>query len=552
MPDHQLLEHRSWRWLLTACAVASVVPLWCARFLPFSDMPEQVAVIATLRHYWDASWNVRGEYVVALGQSQYLLYHVVAALLSVVTDSAELANRILLTLTGLAFPCALRSLLRAFGRDPRLALFGVPAFWSRPLTMGFVPYVVSVPVVLWALALAVRQAESPTRRRAIGLCAVSVALFYLHANAYVLFLLGAFGVLGGHAIQRIWRMELGARKARALAETRALLRMSVWVLPSAICATAWTLRGAIAPQLEEHQVLYVPLRYLLAEFPRWSHDIWRSHWDEGCAIVVWTAFAVLLVQRGARQQRGRAWIAAIPFACAVLTYLALPYSVGVGVMLNVRVAVFVAVLAPLLLDTVRGTRATVPLLAVACANLVLAGDAAYEVHRVETDELGDVDRLLLRMEPDTRVVTLPFHLSSHHTHWAPWTFFGSYARSRHGGIAGFSFSEISHWPIHYREEIAPPKKSVFWTFDACRFRNEVDGRYYDYVLARGDVDPFRDAPPGPRWRKVDSERDFTLYAKVPGENPAWIVDDGGPCESRRSLEANALTSQRRDGLRAAP
>jgi hypothetical protein len=72
------------------------------------------------------------------------------------------------------------------------------------------------------------------------------------------------------------------------------------------------------------------------------------------------------------------------------------------------------------------------------------------------------------------------------------------------------------------------------------YRNEVDGRYYDYVLTRGNVDPFRDAPPGPRWRATVHEKEWTLWEKIPGaENPAWTVQDRGPCESRRTLEAMA-------------
>jgi hypothetical protein len=41
---------RRWTSALRLAALASVVPLWLARLLPFSDMPEQIAVMATLRH----------------------------------------------------------------------------------------------------------------------------------------------------------------------------------------------------------------------------------------------------------------------------------------------------------------------------------------------------------------------------------------------------------------------------------------------------------------------------------------------------------------------
>ncbi len=534
---------RFFRALFWVTTLASVVPLWCAEFLPFSDMPEQIAVIGTLRHLWDPNWHVEREYVVAFGQSQYLLYHVIGALLSCVTGSAELANRLLLTIVGIAFPLSLRSLLRALGRDERLAIFGVPAFWSRPLTMGFVPYVASVPAVLFGLALVVHELHAPSRRRGVGLAVLSVALFYLHANAYVLFLLGAGGFAFVFHGADVLAAQRGARLAAARAALVRTLRSLLFTVPSLGLSAAWTLHGALTASIRHDEVVYVPFKKLVGELPAWSHDIWQSHVDEGCAAVVWAAFAVLLLQRGdsAEEKRGarRRAMAFVPLACAAVAYVLLPYSVGVGVMLNLRVAVFVAIFAPLVLETRRGWASSVPILAAGAASLVLAADAAYEVRAVEREEVGALDRLLDRMPTDTRLLTLPFHLTSPHTHWAPWTFVGSYQRSRRGGIASFSFSELAHWPVHYREEAAPPKKSVFWTFDSCLYRNEIDGRYYDYVLARGNVDPFRDAPPGPVWRRVDAERDFVLYAKTGEENPRWTIDDAGPCESRRSLERAA-------------
>jgi hypothetical protein len=533
MPARQPLSaaarERPWRAALLLSAVASVVPLWSAHFLPFSDLPEQIAVIATLRHWFDPAWHAREIYSLAFGKSQYVLYHVAGALLSAVTNDAERSNRLLLTAAGLSLPYALRSLLRSLERDERLALFAAPAFWSRPLLMGFAPYVASLPAVTWGLALATRQARTPTRGRAAGLALLAIALFYLHGDAYVLFAVGALAL----------RLALGTRRRPLASAARDLL----WLAPSAAMAGAWAVYGSVGfggASLRDSasQVRYMPLGELAKELPRWSFDIWQTHVDECCAAALWAAFAVLALRRpapGAGRPLARS--AAVPFLCAAVAYVALPYRIGAGVMLNVRLAVFLALFAPLLLEPARGRVATACLSLVLCAGLVNAGYAAYEVRRIERAELGAIDRLIDRVPPDARVLTLPFHATSPHTHWAPWTFLGSYARARRGGVASFSFTELSHWPLHYRPEAAPPPKPLFWTFDACAFRNETDGAYYDYVLARGNVDPFRDAPPGPRWRKIDEEREFVLFAKVAGEaNPRWEVDDGGPCESRWSLE----------------
>ena len=78
-------------------------------------------------------------------------------------------------------------LSRALGADERLALFGVPLFWSQSLLIGFFNYVAALPLLLWALAVAVREAEAPRPARTALLAAASVALFYMHLSAFLLF-----------------------------------------------------------------------------------------------------------------------------------------------------------------------------------------------------------------------------------------------------------------------------------------------------------------------------------------------------------------------------
>lgn len=528
-------QERAFRVALAVAAVACVVPLWSVKLLPFCDMPEQIAVIATLRHWNDAAWS--GSYVLDVGKSQYVLYHLVGALLAVPLGSAELANLVLLSAVGVGTPYAFRSLLRALGRDERLALFAVPVFWSRPLVMGFLPYVASMPVVAYGLALAVRQGEAPSRKRAAGLAVLAIALFFLHVDPFLLFVLAA-GLMRVVVGVRDIAQSDGRRGAAIVRSLVLTARSLAWLLPSLVVAATWAVLGSLRGSVDQHHVSFMGLSQLVREFPAWSHDVWRSHVDEACSIVVWTAFAVLVVQRGiGGQDRWRAAVAGAPFVAAILTYFALPYSVGAASMLNVRIAVFVALFAPLLVERIDGLRGAVPLGAVAVASLVLSGDALHEVRRIESEEVGRMSSVLDRIPAGSKVLTLPFHVTSPRTHWAPWTFIGAYARSRRGGVSSFSFTELPHWPIHYRASAEPPSKPIFWTFNACGYRNDVDGNYYDFVVVRGNVDPFRDAPPGPVFRRLDADREFVLYERVPGAtNPAWSVPDRGPCESRKSLE----------------
>ncbi|MDB4996819.1 MAG: hypothetical protein JWM74_4251, partial [Myxococcaceae bacterium] len=332
-----------WRWALRGTAAATVIPLWVPRFLPFTDLPEHVAAISTLAHWFDPAFRFQEHYTLAIGKSQYLLYHLVGALLALATGSAETGNLVLLTLVGIGFPYAMRSLLLALGKDSRIALLACPAFYSRPLVVGFLPYVAAAPVVLYALSLVVRQAGSPSRRRAVGLSVVAVALFYLHVNAFVLFVLVAAcftWLLAAPAPSKETRL------AQVLAKVARSTVQMVWLAPAAIAAGTWALHGELAMGKstsirDQGQIVYLPRAEIVHEFPIWAHDVWHSHTDEWTACGFWALVVWLAFQRGSDAERGRDTLVAwTPFACTAVFYLALPFQVGAGAMLNVRLALF--------------------------------------------------------------------------------------------------------------------------------------------------------------------------------------------------------------------
>jgi len=82
---------------------------------------------------------------VAFGHSQYLLFHAVGALIARVVGDAVLANKLLFAVVAVMWPVSVRALLRALGRDERLAIFAAMVFWNRATIVGLEPYVASYP-----------------------------------------------------------------------------------------------------------------------------------------------------------------------------------------------------------------------------------------------------------------------------------------------------------------------------------------------------------------------------------------------------------------------
>lgn len=512
------------RAVLAVAAALACAPLFCARHLPMSDLPEHVATMATLRHWNDAAWAGRDFFEIAgIAETPYWLYHVTGAALSVVMGSAERANLALLVAVGLAYPYALRSLLRALGRDERLALFGCALFWTQNLTVGLLNFVASVPLVLFGLALAVRQAEAPSRRRALALSGVCVAILYLHLSAFLLFV--------AQAVLVTWLLPapVSVERVRAelIARVRSLPLRLVWFAPAGVCAAVVFAAGragasSSASASASSGVHFTPRLELLRKLPAWLFDCFASRVDDVLGWGLVAALVVLVV--GSRRsaspaERWRSRCAEVLFGVAVVAYAVMPASVGAyAFLLDVRMSVFVALFAVLLPRPHGDLRGSVPLALAGALSVALSLNAMREVRAFEREEVGAYDELLQRMPHGHRLLSLNFEPRSRHVNANPFGYFGSYYRARYGGVASFSFNEIPHWPVHYRPDMRPPGQranEVSWG-NPCMFRNARDGQYFDFLLVHGERDPIADGPAGPVWELIGSSRAFHLYRRSPG------------------------------------
>ncbi len=521
-------EARLWKALFYVVTFASAIPFFVVRYLPFCDLPEHVAAISVLERSLVAPHEVTS-YVVAFGSSQYFLYHATGALLMFVTRDAVLANQILIALVAIAWPLSFRSLLRAAGRDERLALFAPMALWSRALLVGFLPFVASLPIAFFAIALVLRQLAAFSLRRAILLAVVATALFYTHVSAYLVFAFIAF------ACSIVVHLRARVRSFVAIAKVTTPLG------PSALCAFAWYLRGSLgqAPAAPaDADVGSMGLVRSLKALPVWTFDVWHSNVDRACAVFWWLAVAMLLAftlrrrsdePSDALRVRLLAWV---PFAAALLVFLATPFRIGPAAMLNVRLAPFVVLLFLLPLDGRGLTRrlARLPFAVAALVSLVTIANASSEIRATSDEVLGDrIDEVLGAMRPGTRVATLAADPSSEHTAFWPYAFMGSYHVTRGGSVASFSFAQMAHWPIHYAPGAEPPPHRAFWLFRPCEYRFEDDGAYFDYVLVSGSLPRFVDGVPGPPFVPVARSGRFTLYEKVAGPPPPPEPSFVGPC-----------------------
>jgi hypothetical protein len=503
---------RAWTLLFWLTALAASTPLVAVRHPPFTDLPEHVAAIATLARLLGGGGDA--PYEVALGQSQYFLYHLIGAVMTRLVGDAVTAHRALLGVVALLWPLSLRALLRALGRDERIAVFGAMLVYNRALLIGFLPFVASVPLAVFGLVLLVRQLTAPRVGRAALLSALATASFFTHVSSFLLFVACAGGLAVAHGV-----------KERSLATS---LKSLLPLVPSLAALAMWWQKTTLVDPDYQEQVRRIPIEASLAAMPLWTFDLWQSHVDEICAVIWWTSFGTILASSLRRDVTTAGAFALVPFACAAILFVATPHYVGMTGFLGLRLAPVVVLFALLGLARVETRLGSIALLAGSIAGIITAVNAGFEMRRIEREHVGDLDALLSHAAPGSRLATLNFETTSRRTPLWPYVFAGSYHRARAGGVASYSFTEMAHWPIHYRQGSAPPRRRPFWIYTPCVYRYRADGEYYDYVLVQGRRDPFAEPVPGPTFVPVARSRTLTLYAKTDGPSDD-VSPDRGPC-----------------------
>jgi hypothetical protein len=128
-------------------------------------------------------------------------------------------------------------------------------------------------------------------------------------------------------------------------------------------------------------------------------------------------------------------------------------------------------------------------------------------------EVGPFDEVLAQAKPGRRLIGIIYEQNSRYAKFSAFLHYASYYRARLGGVSSFSFAELPQSPLRYRPETAPPRHPAGWEWHTNAYRNDVDGRYYDYVLIHGLVDPFAARPAGPIFRLVIRRGSWALYEK---------------------------------------
>ena len=464
----------------------ATLPLWLTEHPPIQDWPQHLAAIRVMHSFSDPAFGFQSYFVLEPSQTQYLSVYFVAHLLSFLVGVPAAAKCVLgAAIVGL--PYGIRALARAVDRSPWVGLLAVPLSYSTHHILGFLNFVAALPLMFWALALAVRASRSSSQW-ANWLCAAVLALcFYTHIIPFAFAFLGVALV----SLQRPWAS------------------MRRWLLPLAsvaLAATPWLIGSPAAHSLAQlfrmkaggGKPAYDSFSVALKGLSRWLIDIWRDDWDYWLlmwwllALAIW-ALAGLIQPRSLRKSEATE-ASAVPSQAprlallpvlAALGYFVCPSSYDWIWPINGRFPLLALLLAiPLL----RPGRLSVQIgvqLGNAVIVLVMVVHVSLSFLRFERDEALGLQDAMAQIPPRQRVAGLMFEPGSRVVEFAPFLHSVAYYQQARGGAVMFTFADFPQSIFRFRDDNRPPRVPPRWEWLAYRVDPDRDLSWYDWILARG-------------------------------------------------------------------
>ena len=371
-------------WLFIVLAFVATAPAWIVKYPPIQDMPFHLACIRVLHSFSDPAYGFEDNFVLKLGNTQYVLYYLVAGFLANFVGVVN-ANIVLLGCYLGGTPLALRDLLRALGKDERLAILIIPLLINVMFMLGLLPFVMGIPVMFWALAVSVRWFEKPTRNRGILLAVLAVVLFHLHVFPFAV-----FGI--GFAVMFPW-----SKPAR-------LIEYGLPTVPALLFALRWMFftdagrlsAGALKPGPGDH---VQPLSSAIPGAFQWLTDVFHDTSDE----LILVAFAVVAIlalglsagDRDKSKPAARAY-ALLPLAC-IYFYFTLGEGHGYIWLISQRFPILVLMTGIPLLRMPRGARGVLVTAAAVGVALASTYNACKHFITFQLEEVGDIDDAIAAM-----------------------------------------------------------------------------------------------------------------------------------------------------------
>ena len=574
MPQHPAPERYRGTFFALAGALTllGILPIWVTDILPVVDVGSHLHLIRIL-HEYGSSELLQRHYVKVDAIVPYLTYYKAVDLLAYLAP-IETANRIVLSVVVAAIPWSAYALIRRAGHD-RWLLFGVLPWMLNPdFFMGFLNFLLSIPLFLWLLWAhlgLLRKATWGGAALVAGLlCLMATTHYLLWAVALVLLPLLAL-VHGGRSG---WLRGLGWPLREVLLGLPSVGVLLPWFLTYFVLADGvatsdqvanaaqgglWTRLGSVYSG--EHLGPVENLRQLFdqmfdaidapaapANLLQRKGELISTLWLAG--FLLWLVGAARSASpatdaghaegagTGRSTQRpaisGTSYLGWVLLLCAA-AYFVLPKHMVRPIWLwgvNFRLAEVLAILAVVALPlrplaAAAGVRGRVwvgsGLLFVSACWLPIATMESFLLARTE---FGDIRHALATIPSGQKVLVLRRKLLSKHMKYTIFNNITEYYAVLVGGYVPYSFADTSSKPFVVNRKHAVPAPP--WDSPDA-FSWEAHGRYYDYVVLFSEAgaarESYEDQLPA-TLTPVYQRAPWRVYRNpAPARWPEWTPDE---------------------------
>jgi hypothetical protein len=464
--------------LVTAWVIA---PLWAVQRPPIQDLPQHVAAIRVIGDFGTTELRFQEYFELSIFRTQYVSVYLLAWLLSLVT-SPLIAAKLVLSLGLVTTPLCLGWLLRSLRAHPLLAWVSLPVLVNVHVLLGFINFVVAIPLMLAGLGLCVEGVRRHSLRPFVGVGVVGFLAFYTHVIPFGLLCLGGLLIVVGGS----WRDRLHG----ALALVPAGLASLLWLATSPSGKEVSRLWSNHAPKASP--AIYAAPKEALAEWTDWLGGVLTGEADEH-RTVLWIALLVVSVVCAALSNThakeapdqattwGRRALAALVVVC-IAGYFLLPTSFSFMWPISRRFALLAVLL---VIPAIGAASASVRFVAVA-GSLFLAFSGARDqteaFRRFEARSYQGLDQLLARIDQGRRVAGLIFGTNVPEVRFSPLLHAVGWVQAARGGAVMFTFAEFPQSPFVWRPGHRPPAVPPRWEWTPDRVEPDRDLLWYDYVL----------------------------------------------------------------------
>lgn len=469
-------------------SVCVVWPLWSAAYLPLVDWPQHLGMVSYLRHATDPQWGF-GLYADWHNSLTYLTFYYLSASLAFLFP-VEVAARISLSLYAVATPLAAMYMLRSFRLPSWGALLAFPIVYNWCFYMGFIPFILSLPLVLIGVGLMRRHTMGVTRLNFWQLVGLTLFLFVSHPFAYLMF--GAVAVL---LLCFFPPRRLRSFFLTCLAFVPSMVLFGIWVVVFSTRPKMHHLMASMTVQANSGlkgllRANYMPWKDKVNGLTTYFNEAFHGHADR---TIFWCWLGCLLFLLGCGlvgRRSGKEWLLWLRRIGLVICSFGLYFAMPMGLLgvwaISPRFVPLYSLLALLLIPELSRKNWVNALIFTPV--LVMGLSVGYintQKFQAFEKETKGFHQAIQALPYGKRVYGLMYDQHSSTMSQPVFLHFPAYALLHRGGVIGFSHFHYSEMPAKLKTAALAPYPGQSGEWYPGRWKYDLYGDFYDYLLVRG-------------------------------------------------------------------